>query len=70
MFDECVYGCPRICHRPTQMSVPLKPNPKPLYKVPTDKAYNSVTYTWPNSKYERDECLCGCCYYEPDNCTV
>lgn len=72
MFDECVCGCPRVNHRPTQMSVPLRPKPSgPIYPVGNHLTYNNITYVWPNSTLERDECSCGRCgNYERDNHAV
>lgn len=64
-MPPCVCGCQHQCHRCVSMSVPLLPNPTPLYPMPEwspiNKSYTSATLV-------RDECQCGrCCEYLPND---
>jgi len=61
--DRCVCGHPDNDHRETAMSVPLVPNPTPLYPLPS---WPQIGRYNPNATYERRECHCGCCAFDRD----
>jgi hypothetical protein len=60
-MSRCVCGHSRGEHRLAAMSVPLLPNPAPLYPMP-EAGYlvRSIATTHARATYVRDECWCGC----------
>ncbi len=61
---NCVCGCDQRLHRQVTMSVPLLPNPNPIYPIEPHKNALVSFVNRPGVNYEHDECRCGCCQYE------